>query len=76
VKDEPGIIAALASVLAAKHISLDAVLQLPSEDKAALPFVITVEPTTEQSVQEAVAEMAKLEFMVEPVLVLPMETAL
>jgi len=76
VKDEPGIIAALASILAAKHISLDAVLQLPSDDKAALPFVITVEPTTEQSVQEAVAEMAKLEFMVEPVLVLPMETAL
>lgn len=76
VKDEPGIIAALASILAAKHISLDAVLQLPSEDKSALPFVITVEPTTEQSVQEAVAEMAKLEFMVEPVLVLPMETAL
>jgi len=76
VKDEPGIIAALASILAAKHISLDAVLQLPSEDKAALPFVITVEPTSEQSVQEAVAEMAKLEFMVEPVLVLPMETAL
>lgn len=76
VRDQPGIIAALASILAAKKIGLDAVLQLPNEDKAALPFVITVEPTTEQSVQEAVAEMAKLEFMVEPVLALPMETAL
>jgi len=76
VKDEPGIIAALASILAAKHISLDAVLQLPSEDKAALPFVITVEPTTERSIREAVAAMAELAFMVEPVLVLPMETAL
>ncbi len=76
VRDEPGIIAALASILAAKKIGLDAVLQLPNEDKAALPFVITVEPTSEQSVQEAVAEMAKLDFMVEPVLALPMETAL
>jgi len=76
VRDQPGIIAALASILAAKNIGLDAVLQLPNEDKAALPFVITVEPTTEQSVQEAVAEMAKLDFMVEPVLALPMETAL
>ena len=76
VRDQPGIIAALASILAAKKIGLDAVLQLPNEDKAALPFVITVEPTTEQSVQEAVAEMAKLDFMVEPVLALPMETAL
>ncbi len=76
VRDQPGIIAALASILAAKNIGLDAVLQLPNEDKSALPFVITVEPTTEQSVQEAVAEMAKLDFMVEPVLALPMETAL
>lgn len=76
VRDQPGIIAALASILAAKKIGLDAVLQLPNEDKAALPFVITVEPTTEQSVQEAVAEMAKLDFMVEPVLAVPMETAL
>ncbi len=76
VRDQPGIIAALASILAAKKIGLDAVLQLPNEDKAALPFVITVEPTSEQSVQEAVAEMAKLDFMVEPVLALPMETAL
>ena len=66
----------MASILAAKKIGLDAVLQLPNEDKAALPFVITVEPTSEQSVQEAVAEMAKLDFMVEPVLALPMETAL
>ncbi len=76
VKDRPGIIASLASILSAKNISLDAVLQLPSDDKTALPFVITVEPTSEQSVQEAVAEMAKLDFMVEPVLALPMETAL
>lgn len=76
VRDQPGIIAALASILAAKKIGLDAVLQLPNEDKAALPFVITVEPTSEQSVREAVAEMAKLDFMVEPVLALPMETAL
>lgn len=76
VKDQPGIIASLASILSAKKISLDAVLQLPSEDKGNLPFVITVEPTTEASVQEAVAEMAQLEFMVEPVLALPMETAL
>ncbi len=76
VRDQPGIIAALASILAAKNIGLDAVLQLPTEDKMALPFVITVEPTSEQSVREAVAEMAKLDFMVEPVLALPMETAL
>jgi homoserine dehydrogenase len=76
VQDRPGIIAALAGILAEKNISLDAVLQLPGDNKAALPFVITVEPTTEQSVQQAVASMNKLEFMVEPALALPMETSL
>ena len=59
-----------------KRISLDAVLQLPSESKNDLPFVITVEPTSEQAVQEAVAVMAQLDFMVEPPLALPMETSL
>src|ERR1700682_1813918 len=45
VHDRPGIIASLSSILAAKHISLDAVLQLPSADKTNLPFVITLEPS-------------------------------
>ena len=76
VEDRPGIIASLASILAQKNISLDAVLQLPSDTKSDLPFVITVEPSTEGAVQEAVAAMAKLDFMVEPPLALPMETSL
>ncbi len=44
VKDRPGIIAELAAALAAEKISIEAVLQLPDEDAANLPFVITVEP--------------------------------
>ena len=76
VDDRPGIIAALGGALADKNISLDAVLQLPSESKHNLPFVITVEPSSEQAVREAVDAMAKLDFMVEPPLALPMETAL
>ena len=51
VVDRPGIIASLSKILADKHISLDAVLQLPSESKDNLPFVITVEPTSEKSVR-------------------------
>lgn len=76
VTDQPGIIAALAGILAEKRISLDAVLQLPGEEKRNLPFVITVEPTTEQSVREAVEKMSGLDFLVEPPLALPMETSL
>ena len=76
VRDSPGIIAALASILAAKNISLDAVLQLPSDNKQDLPFVITVEPAPEKSIRGAVAEMSELDFMAEPPLVMPMEKPL
>jgi len=76
VDDRPGIIAALAGILASKHISLESVLQEPCDTKHDLPFVITVEPTSEQSVRDAVEEMSKLDFLREPPLALPMETAL
>ena len=76
VVDQPGIIAALSGILAAKHIGIEAVLQLPHENKLDLPFVITLEPTTEAAVREATAEMSKLDFLLEPPLVLPMEPPL
>ncbi|MBZ5575871.1 MAG: homoserine dehydrogenase [Acidobacteriia bacterium] len=76
VDDRPGIIAKLAGILASKHISLDSVLQEPCNTKHDLPFVITVEPTSEQSVRDAVDEMARLDFLREAPLALPMETAL
>src|SRR5271154_1433417 len=76
VDDRPGIIAALAGILAAKHIGLEAVLQLPCDTKHDLPFVITTETTTEQAMREAVEEMSKLDFLNEPPLSLPMEPPL
>lgn len=76
VDDRPGIIAALAGILSQKRISLEAVLQVPCDTKHDLPFVITVEPTTEQSVRDAVEEMSRLDFLREPPLALPMEPPL
>src|ERR1035437_2873718 len=76
VVDQPGIIAALSGILAAKHIGIEAVLQLPHENKLDLPFVITLEPTTEEAVRQAAAEMSHLDFLLEPPLVLPMEPPL
>jgi homoserine dehydrogenase len=76
VMDRPGIIAALAGILAEKKISLEAVLQVPCDAKSDLPFVITVEPTTEQAVREAVEQMSGLDFLLEPPLALPMEPGL
>jgi homoserine dehydrogenase len=76
VDDRPGIIAALAGILAAKHVGLEAVLQEPCDTKHDLPFVITTETTTEQAMRDAVAEMSKLDFLNEPPLALPMEPPL
>jgi homoserine dehydrogenase len=76
VVDQPGIIAALSGILSAKHIGIEAVLQLPHENKLDLPFVITLEPTTEEAVRQAAAEMSRLDFLLEPPLVLPMEPPL
>lgn len=76
VEDRPGIIAQLASALAAESISIDAVLQLPNANWRDLPFVITVEPATEASVRAAMARMAELNFLIEPPLAMPMELPL
>ena len=76
VKDRPGIIAQLATALAAENISIDAVLQLPDANWRDLPFVITVEPATEASIRAAIARMAELNFLIEPPLAMPMELPL
>jgi homoserine dehydrogenase len=76
VEDRPGIIAQLATALAAENISIDAVLQLANANWRDLPFVITVEPTTEESVRAAMSRMAELRFLIEPPLAMPMEEPL
>jgi len=76
VEDRPGIIAKLAAALADQQISIDAVLQLPTSNWRDLPFVITVEPTTEQSVRNAITEISAMNFLREPPLAMPMEAPL
>lgn len=76
VRDQPGIIAALASILAEAGISLEAVLQEHSFNKADLPFVITIEPTEEGSLRQAVSRMDGLGFLVDQPLTLPLELGL
>ena len=73
VRDRPGIIAALAAVLARHSINIDAVIQERGWDKHHLPFVITLEPVPQASVRAALEEMQGLEFLCEPPLDLAME---
>ena len=76
VEDRPGIIAQLATALAAENISIDAVLQLPNANWRNLPFVITVEPASEAAIRAALLRMAEMHFLIEPPLAMPIEKAL
>ena len=71
VKDRPGIIAAVATVLARYGIGIDAVLQRPGYPHSALPFIITLETCTSAMLRRALQEINRLDFHVEPVLCMP-----
>ena len=71
VRDRPGIVASIAAILAKYEISLDALLQKPHFPHSALPFVMTLEACDSAVLQGALAEIAGLDFHVEPPLCLP-----
>ena len=71
VRDQPGIVARLAQVLATHRLNIDSVLQKPGFEKASLPFVITLEPCRDSQLRPALDEMAVLDFAIRPCLCLP-----
>jgi homoserine dehydrogenase len=71
VKDRPGIIASLATILSSCAINIDAVLQKPGCEKSHLPFLITLEECKASLVEQALAKINALDFMVQPCLHLP-----
>ena|SRR5271165_4528538 len=72
VKDRPGIVANLAAILAACGINIDSVLQKPGCSKSSLPFLITLEECKASLVEQALQQIATLDFLVQPCLHLPM----
>jgi homoserine dehydrogenase len=71
VRDQPGIVARLAEILAEHRLNIDSVLQKPGCDKAALPFVITLEPCRDSMLHPALEKMSGLDFALRPCLCLP-----
>lgn len=71
VRDEPGIIAAIAQILCRAGINIDSVFQKSGFPKSHLPFVITLEPCSATVVRESLKQIAKLEFLVQPCVDLP-----
>ena len=71
VKDRPGIIANLATILSGCGINIDSVLQKPACPKSHLPFLITLEECKASLVEEALKQINSLDFLVQPCLHLP-----
>lgn len=71
VRDQSGIVARLAQILAEHHLNIDSLLQKPGFDKSSLPFVITLEPCRDSLLHPALAQMAGLDFLIRPCLCLP-----
>jgi homoserine dehydrogenase len=71
VRDQPGIVARLAQILADHHLNIDSLLQKPGFEKASLPFVITLEPCRDSQLHPALGRMAGLDFAIRPCLCLP-----
>jgi homoserine dehydrogenase len=71
VSDRPGILARVAEAIARQQINIDSVIQEPHMAKDRLSFVITLEPVGESVVHRAAQAINKFDFMLEPVLVLP-----
>ena len=71
VRDRPGIVAALATILAHYQISIDALLQKPGFPHTALSFVLPLDSCDSAVLNRALEEIACLDFHVEPPLCLP-----
>jgi len=71
VKDRPGIIASVASILAKSEVNILSVLQKPNSPKSHLPLLITLEECPTSVVERALKQINALDFMVQPCLHLP-----
>jgi len=66
VKDEPGVLAAVAETLAEVGVSIDSFLQRPSHDGVAVPIVLTTHTSPETAILEAVERLAALPHLLQP----------
>jgi homoserine dehydrogenase len=74
VNDHLGVVAKLAAILSENGINIYSVSQNKTlEKKTNLSFVIMLEPTTPQQLKTALEEIKKLDFLIQPPLVLRVE---
>jgi homoserine dehydrogenase len=71
VKDQPGIVAGITTILAAHNINIDAVLQSRGHSDERLPFVITTESSSSETIRAAIQEISRAPYHVASPLNLP-----
>ena len=63
VRDRPGILGRVCTILGRHRINIDSVLQEPGSAKPRLTFVMTLEPTEERRIRRALEEISRLPFL-------------
>ncbi len=70
VKDEPGVLAEIATVMAKNRVSIASVIQTASERKDAASLILTTHESNERAISQTLAELEKLRSVVEKPLLL------
>ncbi|NBD36999.1 MAG: homoserine dehydrogenase [Verrucomicrobia bacterium] len=65
VRDQPGVLAEVATVLTRQNISIESVLQRPNGDRGAAHLVLTTHMSSEAAMTRAVAELEGLEALLD-----------
>ncbi len=74
VKDQPGVIASVSSILADHRISLEAVMQKERSQAQAVPVIMLTHETSEGNLQAAISRITQLPSVKEDVLILRKES--
>lgn len=75
VKDQPGIVSAIAGALAKVGANINSILQRPGFPRNELVFVVTTEPSPTSTIQKALRAIGKLDFIVSKPLALQIATS-
>ncbi len=75
VRDKPGVIAAVTSILADHRISLEALIQKERHASQSVPIIMLTHETTEGNLQAAISRITGLETVDKDVLILRKESA-
>jgi homoserine dehydrogenase len=63
VKEQPGVVAAVTDILAKNQISISSLMQPEGADGSQVPLLIVTYATEEKAMQQAMQEIAKLDFV-------------